>query len=72
METDYRTAVTRFQLDAGEHFVKPVKAKCHYSRGAWYLLNRRGEIVCIAGPDACLWGARLAYYHSELGRGNAA
>jgi hypothetical protein len=66
---DYKTAVTRFKLDAGPHYVRPVKKTSHYSRGGWYLIDRAGNVVCIVGPDGCLWGARLAYYFNEGAKG---
>ena len=66
--TDYKTAVTRFKLDAGPLFIKSVKKSSHFSRGAWHLLDKRGNVVCIVGPDGCLWGNRLAVYFDEMSK----
>ena len=69
----FKEAVKQYRLDAGEHFVRPVRKTSHYSRGAWHLLDKRGSVVCIVNStDSSLWGAKLAYYFNELGRGNAA
>ena len=66
MIDDYKTACTRYKLDAGPHYVRPVKKTSHFTRDAWHLLDKRGNVVCIAGPDGCLWGAKLAYYYNEM------
>ena len=67
MIDDYRTAVTRFKLDAGPHYSLPVKKNSFYARGAWHLLNQRGDVICICGADGgCLWGNRLAVYFHEM------
>ena len=75
METQmtFKEAMKRYRIDAGKHFVRPVRKTSHLTRGAWYLLDKRGNVVAIVNsPDNSLWGARLAYFFNELGRGNAA
>lgn len=67
----FKAARELFRKDAGVHYVKPDEKTSHFTRDAWYLLDKRGNVVCIAAPESCLWGAKLAYYYSELGRGNA-
>ena len=64
----FKEAVKQYRLDAGEHFTRPVRKTSHYSRGAWHLLDKRGGVVCIVGPDACQWGNKLAVYYAEMGR----
>ena len=66
METQtFKQAAAAYKEDSGKHFIKPVQSTSHFSRGAWHLLGRDGGIVCIVGPDACLWGGRLEFYFHE-------
>ena len=75
METEitFKQAAKRYKLDSGVHYVRPVRKNCHFTRGAWYLLDKHSNVIAIVNStDTSLWGARLQYYFHEIGRGNAA
>ena len=69
-EQTFEEAAKSYKIDAGPYAIKPMKSQSHFSRGAWHLLDKGGNIVCICGPDATLWGSKLAYHYAEMARGN--